>query len=305
MNQNQSVLNTLIKNKHSKLHWLSAAAFLISAAHLQALEYDLSASGPDSHEVNGAFGGQAIIADHFTQPTGTGVFQPFLTIDANGQTSTGDKRVEQGYNTDGFANLYLDQHRPQWNNLLKLGDLAQIDVRGNSYYAFLLDANEPGQDKGLISVDNIRIYTSASDGTALVADDLSKLDNLGTLRWAMNNPTQDANGNFNNNTWVKLNALQENVEAGDNVSNGGSGKSDLVAYIPVSAFVGAETTDYVWFYNLNGVHYSAEKGLAAESGFEEWRAVMGPSIQVPDGGTTTVLLGLSFLGLFAVSKNRE
>lgn len=305
MNQDQSVSAQRINHKNSKLHWLSAAALLISAAHLQALEYDLSGSGSDSHEVTGAFGGKAIIADHFTQPTGTGVFQPFLTIDANGQTSTGNKRIEQGYNTDGFANLYLDQHRPQWNNLLKLGDLAQIDVSGNLYYAFLLDANEPGQNKGLISVDNIRIYTSANDGTSMVADDLTKLDDLGTLRWAMNNPTQNANGSFNNDTWVKLNALQENVEAGDHVSNGGSGKSDLVAYIPVTAFVGAQATDYVWFYNLNGVHYSAEKGLAAESGFEEWRAVTGPSQQVPDGGVTAVLLGLSFLGLFAVSKNRK
>ena len=287
------------------IRWIAATATLLAAGPLQAIEYDLSAGGSQSHVVHGDFGGNAIIADDFTQPAGTGVFEPFLTLDANGQTSTGDNRVEQGYNTDGFANLYMDQHRPQWNRLLRLGDLAQIDVSGNLYYAFLLDANEPGGNKGLLSLDNIRIYTSATDNTGSVGDDLSSLDSLGTLRWAMNNPTQNGDGSFKIDNWVKLDALQENVEAGEHPSNGGSGKSDLVAYIPVTAFTGANASDYVWFYNLNGVHYSADKDMAAESGFEEWRAVVGPSVQVPDGGATAVLLGIGFIGLFFASNHRK
>lgn len=278
-------------------------AAIISLSTVSAIEYDLSLGGHNSYSVPGAFGGTAIFADHFTQPAGTGVFEPFLTIDANGQTSTGSKKVEQGYNTDGFSGMYLDQLRPQWNDRLVLGDLAQINIDGTAYYTFLLDANEPGGGKSLISVDNIRIYTSPIDNTALVGDNLSALDDLGVLRWALNDPTQTAGKKFNSENWIKLDSAQENVEAGENPSNGGSGKSDLAAFIPVSAFSDANPTDYLWFYNLNGAHYEADKDYAAEAGYEEWRAVLGgQQTNVPDAGGTATLFGLGLLSLLASRK---
>jgi hypothetical protein len=265
-------------------------------------ELDLSAAGNTSGTVTGAVGGDAVFSDFFTQPAGTGVFLPFLTIerDANGDP----KEIEQGYNTDGFSHLYLDQQRPQWNRLLKLNQLAQVQIGGSGpfYYAFELDANEPGADKSTISIDNVRIYTSPTDNTAFVGNDVSKLEvvsPLGTLRWAMNDPLKDASGNFVIDNWVKLDSTQENVDAGK--SNGGSGKSDMVAYIPVSAFAGAAADDYVWFYNLNGVHYGVDGNLAAQAGYEEWRAVEGdPS--VPDGGATVLLLGAALAGFGAVRR---
>src|SRR4051812_29530044 len=272
----------------------------LGAAH--ATEYDLSAAGNNSFNVTGAFGGTAVIADNFTQPAGTGVFQPFLTIDANGQTSTGTHVQEQGYNTDGFSSLYLDQLRPEWNRRLRFGDLASVTLKGNSYYAFLLDANEPGGAKSLISVDNIRVYTSAADNTGAVQSNVGNLNSLGTLRWAMNNPTQNADGSFNVANWVKLDAAQENVDAGSNVSNGGSGKSDMIVYIPASAFAGASQSDYVWFYDLNGVHYDSDIDLASTAGFEEWRAVTGLQAPVPDGGSTVALVGTGLLALAAVRR---
>ncbi|HZI31453.1 MAG TPA: hypothetical protein VFF11_03875, partial [Candidatus Binatia bacterium] len=58
---------------------------------------------------------------------------------------------------------------------------------------------------------------------------------------------------------------------------------------------------YLWFYNLNGVHYSADGDLAAQAGYEEWRAVVG--VGVPDGGTTLVLLG-SVLAVFGLMGSR-
>ena len=284
--------------RHAALATL--AATIVSSGTTSAVEYDLTPSGNTSFNVAGAFGGTAVFSDYFTQPAGTGVFEPFLTLDANGQTSTGLRTIEQAYNTDGFTAMYLDQLRPNWNTRLTLGNLAQVNRSGVLYYAFLLDSNEPGADKSLLSVDNVRIYTSAGDNTAAVGNNLSNLDALGTLRWALNDPTKNANGTFNIDNWIKLDSAQENVEAGANVSNGGSGKSDMIAYIPVSAFVGALPTDYLWFYNLNGVHYSADKDLAAQSGYEEWRAVVNtPPGNVPDGGTTLVLLagGLSSLAM--------
>lgn len=180
---------------------------------------------------------------------------------------------------------------------------------------FLLDANEPGGDKELISIDNVRIYTSSTDNTAAVGDDNTKLDDLGTIRWAMNDPLStgttppDLNG-FNVDQWVKLDASQENV--GEN-SNGGSGKSDLALYVPTSDFGSSlGTDDFIWFYNLNGVHYTADKDIAAEAGFEEWRAVVStsgsvdppPPPDVPDTGNTIVLLG-SVVGFMVVFRTRK
>jgi hypothetical protein len=281
-----------------------AATTTLLATSLVAGEYDLSGPGAQSVSVAGQFGGTAIFADQWVQPTGTGVFDPFLTLDANGQTSTGNNNIEQAYNSDAhnapqFPDLYLDQHRPEWNTYLKVGDLAKINVGGLLYYGFLLDANEPGGNKRLISVDNIRIYTSGSDNVQSVQNDITQLDNLGTLRWAMNNPlsvgTQppDLDG-FNVENWVKLDSSQENVSHGN--ANGGSGQADMIVYVPVSAFGNAAATDFVWFYNLNGVHYSADADLSAQSGYEEWRAVLGPGQHVPEAGATLAMLGLALIG---------
>jgi hypothetical protein len=310
MYPNQTSARSLVrKNQRRDADFTATALRLILAGTVigfgasHATEFDLSASGSNSYNVTGAFGGTAVFSDFFTQPAGTGVFEPFLTIDANGQTSSGTHVIEQGYNTDGSAHLYLDQLRPNWNKTLRLSDLATLTVSGKSYYGFELDANEPGGNKSLISVDNVRVYTSASDTTGAVQNNLSSLDSLGTLRWALNNPTKNADGSFNINTWIKLDAAQENVDAGSSLSNGGSGKSDMIVYIPVSAFAGASANDYVWFYNLNGVHYDADADLAATSGFEEWRAVTGPQqTQVPDGGSTLALVGAGLLALGAVRR---
>jgi len=275
------------------------AAMVLPASSVSAAtgELDLTAPGTQTVTVTGDVGGDALFSDFFEQPTGTGVFEPFLTLDSNGQTSTGDKRMEQAYNTDGHTAMYLDQLRPEWNTLLKVSDLATITVNNVDYFCFILDANEPGGSKDLISIDNVRIYTSSTDNTAAEGDDITKLGDLGTLRWAMNDPLQPGLNGFNVDTWIKLDASQENVEQGASNSNGGSGKGDMVAYIPTSAFGDSlGTDDYVWFYNLNGVHYTADKDLAGEAGYEEWRAVVGPK-SVPDGGSTLALFGL---GLAAV-----
>ena len=96
----------------------AAVAAVLPSLSAYGVEYDLSAAGNTSVSVLGDVGGTAIFADFFTQPAGTGVFEPFLTIerDASGGNPVG---IESGYNTDGFSNLYLNQQRPQWNDRLK------------------------------------------------------------------------------------------------------------------------------------------------------------------------------------------
>jgi hypothetical protein len=273
------------------------AAILPSVSFAAPL--DLSPAGTQTLDVLGAFGGKAIVSDFWVQPAGTGVFKPFLTLDANGQTSTGSKLIEQAYNTDGFNALYLDGLRPNWNTNLHVSDLAAITINQVNYYGFILDANEPGAAKSVISIDNVRIYTSSTDKTASVGDDLSKLDDLGTLRWAMNSPTTNTDGSFNVGTWILLDAAQENIGMG---SNGGSGNADMILYVPVSAFTGASANDYVWFYNLNGVHSNINVNLGSTAGFEEWSAVRSTT-PVPDSGSTLILVSLS-LAVFGFLARR-
>ena len=234
------------------------------------------------------FGGTALVGNFKTHPAGTGVFDPFLTVHTKGSGS-----IESGYNTSGHSALYLNQQRPEWNNYLRLQDLAVINVNGQDYYAFELDANEPGNSKSLISIDNIRIYTSSDDNTAMVQNDESKLDMLGSKRFALNDPLTDG-GDYEIDNWIKLDSNQSN-------SNGGSGVSDMILYVPVTAFAGALPTDYVWFYNLNGVHFTADGDLAAESGYEEWRAVRRVT-SVPETGGTLGLLAGAVMMLAVVAR---
>lgn len=271
-----------------------AVALMVPTFTAWSIEYNLTQVSPIN--VPGAVpvgvNGTAIFANYWDQPTGTGVFNPFLTIHR--------KPIEQGFNTDGSP-LYMDQQRPHWNTTLQLGSLADMVIDGVTYHGFILDANEP-DSRSLISIDNVRIYTSPDNNTALVGDDLSQLNQLGTLRWALNDPTYDTapdgSMTYHVANWVLLDADQNNVGFH---SNGGSGQADMILYVPVAAFGDALDSDYVWFYNLNGVQCSADPAMAAESGYEEWRAVVETK-SVPDGGMTIGLLGLALAAIGLVAR---
>ena len=275
----------------------AVAGLVLSSIVAFGTELDLSGSAT-SGSLTGAVGGTAIFSETSTHPAGTGVFDPFLTINSQGNSA-----IERGYNTDGNP-LYLNQQRPEWNTLLKVSDLAKINIGGTNYYAFELDANEPSgterdhSPKVLLSVDNIRIYTSSTDNTGAVQSDVSKLETpspLGTLRFALNDPLKSGS-NYNITNWVKMAANTDGI-ADAQGHNGGSGFSDLIVYIPASDFPNLD--DYLFFYNLNGAHFQADVGGdAAEGGFEEWRAVVG--VGVPDDGATAALLGLGLVGLAGI-----
>jgi hypothetical protein len=281
---------------HRIAKWILGAALStilsLTALGTQTNEIDLSNNSDFTLKtVQGSygFGGDGLVGNFSSQPTGTGVFDPFLTIEKSGSGGT-----ESGYNTNGV--LYLDQQRPAWNTRLSLSSLATVTIGSSSYYGFELDANEPGNAKGLISIDNVRIYTSSPDNTSLVQSNESNLSSLGTLRWAMNDPLNHGS-NYDVSQWI-------NLDANQNQGNGGSGISDMILYVPTSAFATAGANDYVWFYNLDGVHADADPDLASQAGYEEWRAVVsdGPTPQVPDGGSTLALLGLACGGLALATR---
>jgi hypothetical protein len=271
-----------------------AAALLPTASVLGGTVIDLTADGVASGSISPYLGDTAIFMRDNSQPTGTGVFDPFLTVD-----SAGNQHVEQGYNTDSSnQQLPFDDLRNHWNKNLQKKDLAVV----NGYYVFTLDSNETGNgsDNRFLSVDNIQLYTSPT-GSQTTTDTTGGKINFasGTLRWALNSLADPLNLNGN---WVKIDSTRNTPLQ----PTSGSGSADMVVMIPTSALAGAADDDFVYFYNMNGDHWDANGddpstvGTGAEAGFEEWNALVGPS--VPDGSSTMLLLGSALTALAAVRR---
>jgi hypothetical protein len=188
---------------------------------------DLTGSN-DSGSINGA---QFVFTT--PQPTGTGVIQPFLRVE--------NTPTEQGYNTSGGTPF--DDKAGPWTHNLTIADLqgTEVTLNGTSYFKLLLDVNEPGGKKSLISLDQLQFYTSTV-GSKTTTD----VSSLGTLRYT-----------FSAGDSVILDASR----------NHGSGSGDMFAYIPASDFSGAKTSDFVYLY----AHFGNTD--PSQSGFEEWALV--------------------------------
>jgi len=291
-------MNRITKGAITTLAVAAALVPLPRALALPTVDLTTTTTGTIANQAPNV-GGTAIYSIIDTLPAGTGVFDPFLTIQ--------NKGTEMGFNTSqgGNGQGYMDTKRvPQWTHDLHVGELAIVpgpDGTGR-YYAFELDANETGNGNidRLLSIDNIRIYTSSTDTATTVGNTIKKLDQLGTLRYAQNDPTLSGN-NLTVANWVKIDSSRYDAPPGNGGSTSGSGSSDMIVFIPVSAFGDAKAGDFVYFFNLDGANFASDDpttlGLDASAGFEEWRAVVG----VPDGGNTLVLLGsaLASLGLLA------
>ncbi len=187
---------------------------------------------------------------------GTGVIDPFVRIQANGN--------EQGYNsgaTGASPNPQFNEtgkYGTTYNHALALKDvpIAYIFNQGSgqfdAYYQFLLDINENSNAQGqqFLSLDAFKIYQSNS-GT---------LSNYNASTGTFNNQAQylaydlDAGGN----KWVALNYDL----------NAGSGVGDMSVYVPVSKFNNA---NYVYVYSQFGQQASSPGFLwESSAGFEEW-----------------------------------
>src|SRR5438874_10367664 len=184
---------------------------------------DLTGSN-DSGAINGA---QFVFTA--PQPTGTGVIQPFLRVE--------NTPIEQGYNTSGGTPF--DDKAGPWTHDLTFGDLqnTQVTLGGVSYFKLLLDVNEPGGSKSLISLDQLQFYTSK-----VGSQTTSNVGSLGTLRYT-----------FSSGDSVILDASR----------NHGSGSGDMYAYIPTSDFAGTKTSDFVYLY----AHFANTDN--SQAGFEE------------------------------------
>ena len=161
------------------------------------------------------------------------MIQPFLRLE--------NSPVEQGYNTSG-GTPFDDKAEP-WTHDLTFGDLqnTQVTLGGASYFKLLLDFNEPGGSKSLISLDQLQFYTSK-----VGSQTTGNVGSLGTLRYT-----------FRSGDSVILDASR----------NHGSGSGDMYAYIPTSDFAGTKTSDFVYLY----AHFGTTDN--SQAGFEEWALV--------------------------------
>jgi hypothetical protein len=209
------------------------------------------------------------------QPTGTGVIDPFLTIQ--------NSPVEQGYNS-GTNNNFDTKRVPQWNHEIHVGDLATVMHNGIACAEFIVDINEPnGGTKSLISLDMLKIYTSptlqtsVSTAPVVINGTTYNLFNgsLGTLRYDMSNP------------------LGLNTVMYDDFQHG-SGSGDLAIFIPKSVFAGINGTDFLYMYQAWG--FNADADLTTQGGFEETFAVV-PEVPafLPLGAVLLAVVGFNWL----------
>lgn len=242
---------------------LSTMLIMLAGTCASAASFDLNALG--SATINGA-----IFTINNLQPAGTGVIDPFLTVQNNG--------TEQGYN--GTNNNFDTKRVPQFNHEITLGSLAPVTVNGGTtlYYQFLVDVNEPnGGDKPQISLDRLKVFTSST----------------------IQNSTATSGGVFSGS----LGTLVYNLDAGaDNTvlyndANRGSGQADITIYIPVSAFSGGPT-DYVYMYQ--GWGYTRDFSTGAT--FEE-TAALTRIAEVPEPATMMLVgTGLAAAGIRALRR---
>lgn len=224
---------------------LGMAAALLTNSNATVL--DLGSNGSGS--INGA-----IFEVSSLHPAGTGVFQPFMTLQANG--------MEQGYNSS-TAN-FDTKREPVWNHEIRFSDLTVTTINGSSYYGFMVDVNEPnGGGKEGISLDGLRLFTSATLQNSTSTDNRGFFNgSLGTLRYDLGNNT----------------VLYDDTHSG-------SGTADISIYIPVSAFAGTQPNDYVYMYQRWG------NADTTEGGFEETALIQGIT-PVPELNALFPIVGL-------------
>jgi hypothetical protein len=229
----------------------------------QAGQLNLTTQGSSGY-VNGAFFQQ--ISNN--EAAGTGVINSFLRIDSNNST-------EQGYNTDYRSVQFDEKTDHNFTRSLLLNAVPIVNISGIDYRQFILDINEPnGGNKPNITLDKLQIF----------------LGNAGNLTgYSSNSNTTNFNGNATNIFDLDTTNSDNSVLLKD--LNAGSGRYDLLTYVPNALFTGPNS--YVYLYS---------KFTGNDGGFEEW-AVRTPHYeppapppkQVPEPSTTAVF------GLLAVS----
>jgi hypothetical protein len=269
-------------SRHRIAQWLAATlvGFAASAANADTIT-DLSGAGA-SATINGAFF-QQISFD----PTGTGIFAPFLRVQRTPN--------EMGYNTDGtaaslqsgFSTKIPDPH----THSVLYSDLLPVQLPSGgpaNYYRFTLDIGEPGNissPSSLITLTQFKLFLGAST--------------------VPNNLNAGSNSFGNDDNGIPTNsALVYDLDSGGDVAvtlrdrNSGNGQADYEIFVPVFAAQAGRPQFYLYVQLGNipddGNHFSSD------GSFEEFSVQTGGSIITsPVPAPPALVLGLvGAAGLF-------
>jgi PEP-CTERM motif len=202
--------------------------------------------------------------------SGTGVIEPFLTIQKNS--------LEKGFNSDAFP--VLNATRPAWNRSIQISDLVTSPDLP-AYYEFLLDINEPSGKKSAITQHALQVYLVPNSIGGAIAT-YTALQSSGTKIWDL-----DSNGDnqvlYDYNLWK------------------GSGQNiDAAFLLPTSLFSDFSVNDYVYLYTEFGTRNHL--GLPSQAGFEEY-ALRERGAPVPEPATM-LLLGSGLIGLAGFCRKK-
>jgi hypothetical protein len=226
---------------------------LMVASSQAAVEYDLTHVG-DVQTVNGA------IFQQWDEPTpmGTGTIDGFLRI----QGPSGAGGPQQGYNTNGT--LEFDTKSSVNTHALLLSDIPVVTFGGINYREFLLDINQQVKSH-ILSLDEVIFYQANADTLTNYSPDFTTRNSTNP---AFGTPIYD------------LDAGGDNYVTLDDQWGAGSGKGDMLLFVPDSAFIGAG--NYIYLYSMCG--YT----LDGSDGFEEWAVGSGGPI-IPEPATMMLL----------------
>ena len=223
---------------------IAAGMLVMNSARATVVNLDTTGTAT----VNGA-----IFTTSFTQPAGTGVYDPFLTIQ--------NTPWEQGYNSS--TQPFDTKRVPQWNHEIQFSSLQVTTINGQQYYGFAIDVNEPNGSKAPISLDAFSLWTSATLQSSTSTNSQGYFNgSLGTLRY-----------DLGNNTLLYTDR------------NNGSGQDDISVFVPVSAFAGSSANDYVYLYERWG------NTQDSQGGYEETRLIAGIT-PVPEMSALFPIVGL-------------
>jgi hypothetical protein len=244
----------------------AGAVFGASRANAE-VTLDLATSSPQ------ADGTTALFYRTDLQPTGTGVIQPFVRIQA--------KPTESGYNTDGVIEFDTKDNPGNWTHSITLSQVPIVNIGGTDYREFVLDINEStAQNNRFLSMNEFEVYTSNTN----------ILSSFNTATHTFGSPVANVTSLV-----YDMDASGDKLVRMDYSLASGSGSGDMFVYVKSSLFTG--TNPYVYLYSKFG------NPDGSDAGFEEWatRPASTPSVPLP----ASLWGGLTLLAVMGAAKIRS